>query len=51
MTPDRKIKIGNTIIEEFWRAGKFVVYVNNKSFLGTYGEAVREATDYAAENE
>lgn len=43
MKPDRKEKIGKTIVEEFYWAGRMVVYVNNRKYNGTFEEATEEA--------
>ena len=53
MTPERRIFIGDQKIEEYYWAGKMVVYVNNALFNGTYEEAEIKAAqkfhdDFAA---
>ena len=42
MTPERKKIIANTIITEYYWAGDFVVYVNNKITDKTFNEACNE---------
>lgn len=41
MTPDRKITIGGSRVEEFYWAGKMVVYVDNQLTGETFEEAVK----------
>lgn len=41
MKPDREKRVGRNLIEEYYWAGKWVVYVNNKRYDGTYEEAVK----------
>lgn len=40
MKPEREKKIGRNLIEEYYWAGKWVVYVNNKRYDGTLEEAI-----------
>ena len=40
MGPERKIKIGKYLIEEFYWNGRFVVYINNYKVEMTYEQAV-----------
>ena len=47
MGPERKIKVGKYKIEEFYWAGKWVVYVDDKKTDMTYEQAV----DYYSELE
>lgn len=41
MTPDRKITIAGSRVEEFYWAGKMVVYVNNQLVSESFDEAVK----------
>lgn len=41
MTPDRKETISGCEIEEYYCDGKMVVYVDNRTFEGTFEEAVK----------
>lgn len=43
MSPDRKKVINGQRIEEFYWAGKFVVYVNNRASDLSFEEACRAA--------
>lgn len=36
MSPNRKKQVGSKIIEEYWWAGGYVVYVNNRFVEGTF---------------
>jgi hypothetical protein len=39
MDTERTCVINGHIIEEYWWAGKLIVYIDNKLFSGSYGEA------------
>ncbi len=39
MTPDRKCIVQGQLIEEYYWAGKLVVYIDHHAFEGTYSEA------------
>jgi len=41
MTPDRKITIAGSRVEEFYWAGKYVVYVNNNLVDEGFDDAVK----------
>ena len=43
MTPERKVKIGSFKVEEFYWNGKYVSYIDNKKFNGTFEEAIDHA--------
>lgn len=43
MTPNRRAKINGMTIEQFYWAGEYVTYVNNRLHWGTFDDAVREA--------
>ena len=53
MTPERYRKIGGHLIEEFWWAGKPVVYVDNRASDKTYNEelAAHQEADRAKRRE
>lgn len=40
MSPDRKIVIGGKLVEEYYWAGKMVVYIDHYATEETYEEAV-----------
>lgn len=40
MSPERKAKIGGHTVEEFWWAGKRVVYIDNRLTDETFEAAV-----------
>jgi len=44
MSPERKCKIGNDIIKEYYWGGKLVVYVNNRAVDKSYEEACRHSS-------
>lgn len=43
MRPERSAQINGQLIEEYYWAGEFIVYVNNQRFNGTFDEACERA--------
>lgn len=44
ITPERKEVINGNEIEEIYWAGKFIVYINNRLYKGSFEEAVKQLT-------
>ena len=44
MTPDRKVTIHGKIVEEFYWAGEYVVYIDGHAFEGSYERAIASLT-------
>jgi len=45
MNPERSIKIGDKLIEEYWWHGKLVVYINHHLTEDTFEQAVNNARE------
>ena len=46
MSPDRKKIIGSVVVEEFYWAGRQVVYVNNRRSALSFEDACRAAENH-----
>lgn len=51
MTPDRKITINGSRVEEFYWAGRYPVYVNNQLVDETFEQAVKRLAEQQVASE
>ncbi len=42
MSPDKKEIVNGKKVEEYYWGGKYVVYIDNRLFKGTYKEAITQ---------
>ena len=48
MTPDRKVVVNGKKVEEYYWAGEYVTYIENRLFNGSFDSAVKSLTIPAA---